>query len=279
MKCKIFTKKTTLFIISITLIASIFYFNYKKSSDYIYGVFIGATEENLSNIKNIEKYDTVVVDAANISSRQINKFHRNRQKVYSYINIGSIEDFRLYYPSFKNITLKKYKNWKGEYWIDVTRKEWKNYFLNNIAKSLFDKNIDGFFIDNADVFYHYQNEKVYSSLMDMLRELKNYNLPIIINGGDHFVKEAIRRKEHINIIDGINQETVFTSIDFQNNKFGFQKKETTDYLLEYLKLCSQNNIDIYILEYAKNTNVDQIKRYCKQNGYILYISNTIELDR
>lgn len=279
MKYKLFTKKHILFIISIILISSILYFNYSKSNDYTYGVFIGATEKNINKIKNIDKYDTVVVDAANISSKQIKKFHENKQKVYSYINIGSIEDFRSYYPDFKNITLKKYKNWEGEYWIDVTRKEWKNYFLKNIAKSLFDKKIDGFFIDNMDVFYHYQNERVYSSLMDMLRELKKYNLPIIINGGDLFVKEAIKRREHINIIDGINQETVFTSIDFQNNKLGLQKKETTDYLLEYLKLCSQNNIDIYILEYAKNTNINYIKKFCKQNDYILYISNTIELDR
>ena len=131
-----------IFIITVLAICSIVILRYNKvaSSDRKtlntiekYGIFLGVEKENLKKIKN---YDLIVVDAANLSKYDINKLKRQgNKKIFSYINIGSVEEFREYYNDFKNITLEDYDNWEDEKWVDVTNIKWKNH-IANLSKEL-----------------------------------------------------------------------------------------------------------------------------------------------
>ena len=60
-----------------------------------YGIFIGVDPDDLP--EDMKDYDIIVIDAQNFTRGQIQKFKNNGQKVYSYINAGSIEKTRSYY--------------------------------------------------------------------------------------------------------------------------------------------------------------------------------------
>lgn len=244
-----------------------------------YGVFIGTSS---SDKKSFKKFDIIVIDAQYYSKKSIKKLKKNGKKVYSYLNIGTIEDFRSYAKKFQNITYDIYDDWPDEKWIDVSKKKWQDYTVNVVAKKLKDKGIDGFFIDNTDVYYQYKSNKTYNGLVKILQGLKKYKKEIIINGGDTFVKRVIKKK-HLNKtgIDGINQECVFTTINFDNNTLKKQKKADTKYFKNYLKKAKKKGLEIYVLEYAPKSNKairKKITKYCKKNGYNFYISSTINLE-
>lgn len=248
----------------------------KKISKQQYGVFLNL---NKQNIKKLYKYKTVVIDAQFFTKKEISDIKKHKVKVYSYINIGSLEKFRPYYNKFKNLTLGRYENWDEERWINVASKSWQNFITGNLAHKLLKKGISGFFVDNCDVYYNYPRKNIYIGLIKILQALRRKNTSVIINGGDTFIsKYMLSHKNLKSILTGINQECVFTAIDFDHNTTIEQKTSVKNYFLKYLSKLKKHNTKIYLLEYTKKKSViDKINTYCKKHKYIYYASPDIEL--
>jgi hypothetical protein len=243
-----------------------------------YGVFIGLEPEDSSRLSG---YDIVVIDAAYFTAEDIRKLHESGQTVYSYLNIGSVENFRDYYAEYEPLTLGEYEDWPEERWVDVFRPEWQRFVTGTLAASLSEKNVDGFFLDNADVYYEYKNENIYDGLVSIISGLGRYGLPLIVNGGDTFVTELLENGgPAAELITGVNQETVFTSIDFKNGGFGLQGVEDRRYYCGYLELCKEQGLQVYLTEYASDPDdvEPSIDAYCEENGFLYYISTSLELD-
>lgn len=248
----------------------------QNNTTFKYGVFIGANAEQIDLFLG---YDIVVIDAAYYSKADIDKLHQNDIVVYSYLNIGSIESFRDFFPTYEHLILDEYEDWPDEYWIDVSNSKWKEQ-IDKQADSLTLKGVDGFFIDNTDVYYQYHNPAIFQGLVDILNELNQYQNDIIINGGDVFVTEAIIETDSPAIeITGINQECVFTNIDFQQEKFVRQDIENTNYYQDYIESCSKKSLKVYLLEYSRNNSLSsQIETYCKAHQFHYFISPSLNLD-
>lgn len=242
-----------------------------------YGVFLSLDNKNLDVFND---YRVIVIDATYFEKEDILKLKAQGHVVYTYLNIGSIETFREYYDDFKNITIGDYENWDEEKWIDVSNKEWQNFIIEDLALKYKEKGVDGFFVDNVDVYYNFQTEDIYEGIENILKELKMTDKAVIINGGDVFLKEYIKANNRLNnLITGVNQESVITSIDFGSNSFGVQDKETKLYYESYLEELKVLGMDIYLLEYTKDLQVSKrIENYCNSNEYIYYISDSMELD-
>ena len=243
-----------------------------------YGIFIGVDPDDLP--EDMKDYDIIVIDAQNFTRGQIQKFKNNGQKVYSYINAGSIEKTRSYYGKYADLTLAPYENWDEEYWIDVPSEKWQDFISYDISQKLLDKDIDGFFVDNIDIYYQYPRPEIYNGLCNILNNLMDYDKPVIVNGGDVFVSEYISRNGNIkDILTGINQETVFSKINFDQEKFEKNDEDTIEYFKKYIAECKSNGLDVYITEYTTDKKlIRQIKDYCKENGFHYYISDSIQLD-
>lgn len=243
-----------------------------------YGVFIGLDPENTETLLD---YNLVVIDAAYYSEDEIEKLHNNGIKVYSYLNVGSLETFRDYYATYEHLILGKYENWEGEYWINVFHPQWKNHIIEE-AGALVGKGVDGFFLDNTDVYYHFHNREIFQGLITILKGLEQYRKDILVNGGDIFVTEAILDADSPMIkITGVNQECVFTNIDFNSNLLTGQDLDTSMYYQTYLEQCAEAGLSVYLTEYAEKSNGVLWKRidgYCKQHQYVYFISPSINLD-
>lgn len=79
----------------------------RKAQKYEYGVFLNADRTAVPKLKN---YETVVIDAQYFSKKDIRKLHAGGTKVYSYLNIGSIENFRSYYKTYEHLAIGDYEN-------------------------------------------------------------------------------------------------------------------------------------------------------------------------
>lgn len=264
-------------IISVFILALLsllgFFKDRDKKNDY--GVFLGIEK---TEIHKLDGYKTVVIEPSNFSKSDIEQVHKDGKFVYGYLNVGSIEKFRSYYKDFKSLSLGTYENWPDERWIDVTASDWQKFIVQELGKKYADKGIDGFFIDNTDVYYQYPTEGTFHALCSIMRGLKGYKLKVLINGGDSFVSRCIDENIAKDLFDGINQECVFTSIDFDNKSYGIQARDETKRYKEYLSKVKKAGLEVYLLEYGAGRSIQEmIDEYCKQNDFKYYNAESLEL--
>lgn len=266
-------KKTLLFLL---FSAMLFFSACTKTSVQDYGVFTGI---NGNEAAALSDYRIVVIEPSEFEKEQIDELHKNGKTVYGYLNIGSLESYRPYYKDFKNITLSSYPNWPDEQWIDVSDSRWQNFIVNTLAQKYYDMGFDGFFIDNTDIYYHYNTEKIFNGLCTILQGLRSYDVTLVINGGDTFVSKCINQNIGDALFDGVNQENVFTHIDFEKTEYRRQSAEETEYYKKYLSKVREYGLKVFLLEYCADTALaDEIELYCKENGFLWYNAGGLELD-
>lgn len=240
-----------------------------------YGVFLGINSEQKERLRD---YRIVVIEPSEFNADQISKFRKSGKKVYGYLNIGAIEKYRPYYNRFKDKTLDSYKEWPNERWVDVSDAEWQRFVVDELGKKYSEMGLDGLFVDNADVYHHYHTDSTFQGLCSILKGLKSYEFSILINGGDVFVSQCIDEKLSHALFNGVNQETVFTDIDFERRRYGRQSKKETHYFKEYLSRVKKNGLSVYLLEYGADASLaKEIDNYCKRNGFCWYNAKNLEL--
>lgn len=239
-----------------------------------YVVLIGEDSDITDKLSDI---DLLVIDAEYFSQNDIARLRENGiREIFSYINIGSIESFRSYDTDFEKYTLGAYENWPEEKWIDVSAPEWQACTASRVD-SLVQKGVDGFFVDNTDVYYNYPQECIYDGILTILDYMDHTGGKILINGGDSFVKKYLTTEKNV-LIDGVNQENVFTAYDFSKDVYTKSDQSTREYYTEYLDLAMSHGCTAYTLEYATDPAIRrQAAAYAGKHGYICYISDNIGL--
>lgn len=275
---KIKQTKVLALIFVIVLISGYFLIKDSSTSTFEendYGVFLNADASSLKQLKN---YDLIVIDAQYFTKSDIELLHQNGTKVYTYLNIGSIENFREYYTTYEKLTIGRYEHWDEEKWVDVADPDWQK-FMEQLSQELFEKGVDGFFIDNCDVYYYAPRESIFEGLTAILQNIMTFDKAVIINGGDTYVTEYRERYGAIDhTMTGVNQESVWSAIDFDKGTFYEQTKETRDYYCKYLEACQADGMDVYLLEYTTDKKlIQKIEKYCNEHDFHFYVSNSLEL--
>lgn len=243
---------------------------------YPYGVFLSICE----NIEQFADYEIVVIDAQYYPKEELDAFRSKGHKVFSYINIGSLEDFRDYYDEYKDLSLGAYEHWEEEVWVDVSQKRWQDFMLNEIAAGLLEKDIDGFFVDNCDVYYVHPKQEILEGLTMIMKGLKATGKKVIINSGDTFLDAYCEQGgKWDDVISGINQESVFSTILWDEGTFGTAEPEDHEYFVSYIDRYGSQGAEIYLLEYTIDEELaKEIKAFCEERGYTYYVADSIELD-
>lgn len=156
-------------------------------------------------------------------------------------------------------------------YIDVASPKWQNFIIDELGKQYADMGLDGLFLDNADVFYYHPAEDIFLGLCAIMQGLRKYGLKLIVNGGDCFVSKCMEKDIALTLFDGVNQETVFTSIDFENQSYGAQSEEETAYLKKYLAKVKEYGLSVCLLEYGADRSLSgKIDAYCSENNFLWY---------
>ena len=142
------------------------------------------------------------------------------------------------------------------------------------------KKVDGFFIDNCDVYDYAKTKKNFKGLAKILKNIKRFGKGVMINGGDVFVTKYRKKYGSAkDIMTAVNQESVWSSIRFETSTFGKQPKDVRKYFSDYVQKCKKDRMEVYLLEYTKDKKlIRKIKQYCRKNKFHYYISDSIELD-
>lgn len=239
------------------------------------------------------RYDMIVIDAQDYSAAEISKLKAGGAEVLSYLNVGAVEKDRPYFSAVKaaDLIVCKYDGWDDEYWVKAQSDAWRKIILEHAA-GLLAKGIDGFWCDNLDVFYMAAEEWEWSSeemdkmrkqLVSILADLKRSSCYVMVNGGDVFVSYVlIAQKIASECIDGINQETVFSSITSYDGdgKFGKQDPDDRKYFQSYCSAAKNAGLDVCLMEYTNDESIRaEAEKYCSENGFSLMVSNTLKLGK
>ena len=245
-----------------------------------YGVFLDYD----GDLQDLGDYDYLVIDAQYHDASEIAKIHHYEHYIYSYIDIGSLEDFRDYYEDYADLALGEYEHWEGEEWVDVSDERWQTFILDELAPELLAKGVDGFFVDNCDVYYQYPTQETLDGLAKIMQGLRAMGCDVIINGGDAFLDAyTAQYGDWRNVITGINQECVFTGIDWDADELTAASDEDHAYFTDYIERYGDQGAYIFMLEYAEDTDETQtlrydIRYYAEEHGYLYYISDSLDLD-
>ena len=269
-------RNKTTYLISVLAMTVLLLAGCSNAEDKAYGVFLGAE----GSLDRLSDYELVVIDAQYYSKEEISSFKADGHSVYSYINIGSLEEFRDYYEKFKDLSLGDYENWDGEHWVDISDERWQGFLTGELKGLLLKKGIDGFFVDNCDIYYHYPTQGIMDGITKVMSDLIRTGLPVVINGGDAYLDAFCNSGgSWSDVITGINQESVFSRIIWENGTFGTASDEDRHYFQEYVEKYAAKGADIYLLEYTEDPDLrKQILEYCKEHGFICYISDSLELE-
>ena len=257
----------------------------ERAFDASYGVFIGMRGGEALRDERVLRTRVLVVDPAHFEEREIASLKESGHTVYGYLNVGSLEAFRPYYGRFKRFVLGRYENWDGEWWVDVSAAPWRDFVVSELAAEYVRKGIDGFFVDNCDVYHYRKACGIFDGLTEVLRRLSGYGLEVLINGGDEYATAALEEYGSIaGLFSGVNQETVFTRINFdklnfETGAFGRSREEDRQYFLSYLEKMEGAGAKIRLLEYTRDADTArEIERFCGARGWECFISGSVELD-
>lgn len=234
-------------------------------------------------LKKTGKNGLAVIDSEGIADNIIKSAINRGVFIYDYLNAGALERERPYYNQFKDLRLAEYEGWVGEYWVDVTSKEWQNHLIEEARKKKA-KGIIGLYFDNADIYYMCKEgfkeektkmmrkapsaDKVFSALRSVIQTIVNeVGLIVMPNGGNDFV-EKLDSSGYGYLIKTVNQE----GISYTDQKA--TSSEDKKYYTKYLDKMKQRGRYIRIIEYPK-TKVQAAKAiaYAKLHGWQgVYIS-------
>ena len=135
-------------------------------------------------------------------------------------------------------------------------------------------------LEICDVYYYAPRKDIFDGLTVILQYIMTLGKEVIINGGDTYVTEYKERYGTIDpIMTGVNQETVWSHIDFAKGTFNEQNREEREYFCGYLESCKADGMEVYLLEYTANRKlIRKIEKYCRKQGFHFYISDSLELE-
>ena len=252
----------------------------KKYDDY--GAFLGRSDNNVSHFS---EYSYVSLEFNEFGDSNINRLNAKGVKFLAYLNIGSLENYRDYYDDYESMTFKDYDNWPDERWIDVSNTDWQNFVVNTLAKDFKDRGAYGVYLDNVDVYGVAKEENLnYSAfkqgIKNIIEGITDLGLFVMINGGAEYLEDIKDDEDDaIGRIWGYHQEEIFSLIaDYENNGFGKQTTEDSDYYKEIAAMMKSLGKEVFFLEYTTDSTLkEEIKSFCNEKGYHYYISSDVDL--
>ncbi|MCZ7586176.1 MAG: endo alpha-1,4 polygalactosaminidase [Deltaproteobacteria bacterium] len=189
-------------------------FPYLEDGRYPFGYLLAGDEESIGRLAD---FNVAVFDAVEDGDDALMEVLAGAGTlVLSYVNLGSLENWRSFYDDFSELCLATYENWEDECWIDVRDEDWRNHFVDDVCASAWDLGADGFYIDNVDIYSLYPDADFRDALVAALQSLRDA-FPdayiVVQNGGDLLLDDAAGADVRA-LVDATSREDVSFIPDF-----------------------------------------------------------------
>ena len=173
-------------------------------------------------------------DGANITPAQITQLKSGgKNRVISYLNVGSCENYRSYWKTAPGFTscnantaakIGPYDGYPDETWMNVGNAEYQSLIVGYVAPRLAAQGVDGFFLDNLEIVEHGTSTTngpcdaaCSQGGLDLVRKLREAfpdKLIVMQNGTSDVTRLGTTGGLAFpSLLDGISHEEVFVPLD------------------------------------------------------------------
>jgi uncharacterized protein (TIGR01370 family) len=221
-------------------------------------------------------YDLVIVDGEDVEPAEVAALRQNGTIVLAYLSVGTIENWRWWYPSVKKYRLDYWGDW-GEWYADASKDGYRNVIVQKVAPWVLKKGVDGLFLDNTDMIETHPRQK--AGMRTLVKRLSNLvhskNKFLFAQNGEDSIGPSLK------YYDGWNREDVSWTYDFDTSQYHQQSPEDIAAALAALQTISAAGLLVTATDYVDDGNT-AAEALCLQNacsaGALSFVSD-IDLTR
>jgi cysteinyl-tRNA synthetase len=234
-------------------------------------------------IEELAKFDLVDLDAdpglpGAYSIDDIRSLRERGVIVVSYLNLGTIEDFRIYEPQLRRYRLGENAHWPGEHWLDVSQPPVQGFLVEKVAAGLVAQGVDGFFLDNLDVLLEYRSEAMRQGMVALvvrLRETYPDHLLIGQNALYLMDEELPDGRSFWQLLDALSVEETYSR--YVDGEYEPVRRRTVRDSEDELTDLLERGLPILTLDYTVDEDeIAEIAERSRDHGFVPYIS-TVDL--
>jgi endo-alpha-1,4-polygalactosaminidase (GH114 family) len=190
-------------------------------------------------------YDLVVVDGEGATARQIATLRSAGKIVLGYLDVGTIESHRSWYPLLKPYRLAFWSDW-AEWYANVAKPGFRHAIVARIAPALLRKRFDGLFLDNTDMIEAYPGQTAgMRALVRALSGLVHARRGLLFaQNGESSIGPLVR------YYDGWNREDVTATYDFAGNRYVLQPPGATAAAQQALRRIAAAGLLVLATDYT-----------------------------
>jgi len=160
------------------------------------------------------RYDLVVLDGEAATRGEIAALRRAGKLVLGYLDVGTIESYRSWYPLVKRYRLAYWGDW-GEWYAQVSAPGYRSVIAGRVAPRLLAKGFDGLFLDNTDMIEAHPRQT--AGMRGLVRRLAAYvharGRLLFAQNGEDTIGPLLAD------YDGWNREDVSYTYDFARHRY------------------------------------------------------------
>lgn len=159
-------------------------------------------------------YDLVVVDGEEATARQVAALRAAGKVVLAYLDVGTIEPGRSWYPAAKRYRLDYWSDW-GEWYANVDASGLRALIAGRIAPGMLAKGFDGLFLDNVDMLETHPRQRpgMTALVRSLARLVHRRGGFLFAQNGEDVIGPLLP------LLDGWNREDVSATYDFAAKRY------------------------------------------------------------
>lgn len=190
-------------------------------------------------------YDLVIVDGEEVQPSQVAALHANGTIVLSYLSVGTIENWRWWYPDVKRFRLDYWGDW-GEWYANVSKDGYRRIIIRKVAPWMLNKGVDGLFLDNTDMIETHPRQK--GGMRTLVKRLASLvhsqNKFLFAQNGEDVIGPSLP------YYDGWNREDVTWTYDFDTETYYQQPADENAAALAALQTISAAGLLVTATDYV-----------------------------
>ncbi|PIW37246.1 MAG: hypothetical protein COW24_01185 [Candidatus Kerfeldbacteria bacterium CG15_BIG_FIL_POST_REV_8_21_14_020_45_12] len=254
---------------------------------YEFGVYLGNDPDMLYRLTVFEK---VVIDTSEFSKDEISILRNSGTKVYAEISISTAQKGTSVHEKKKSARLKKVpQTLTNTYYMDPSKKNWRNFVVNTRVKSAEKKEVDGFYLTGADVYDSVGKKNksdvaagVFRTIIEIDKKYPKKKIivedPLGAFGDDVITREQILR--HVDAISKteLNYKPNYSASDDGQDTYQQQTSKKRQSWVKKLKTYKRKGIKIYTIDFTqKKSNKEIAETRARKNGFTSFVG-TRDLD-
>jgi endo-alpha-1,4-polygalactosaminidase (GH114 family) len=211
-------------------------------------------------------FDLVVVDGELARAEEVAALRDGDSLVLGYLSVGTIERWRSWYPTLKRFRLGAWRDWKDEWFADVSRRKLRSRLSERIAPAILAKGFDGLFLDNVDMVEagrHRAQRPGMRTLVLTLADLARADGRLLFAQNGHW---GLRRLDLFGAIDGWNREDVTSTYDFDRRRYVRTSAAERRAALRELRDVADRGLITTATDYAsggdRDARADSVRNAC-----------------